>query len=357
LSYDTQIATKEKILRETFHHQFEIGETIRSPQIFNYRNKMEYGFTRNQAGQITLGLHPRGRFRHVLDLQECHLIGSTPWQAVEAVKTILRGIDKGWLMGQEGFWQHFTLRHSISRDQLLVTFEVQNPADPLILEVATALQAACPAIVGVFVKERHKLPTLLLGQEYLEEVIDNTLFTYRAENFFQVNVHILPQILAAIKPLIEEIKPEMFYDLFSGVGFFGVALGKYLNSTTRVIAAESDRKAAEIAHQNAKQNQLGNYDSLCIDLYGKNWAALLPQDPGRSVALIDPPRAGLTNNTIAEIIKLSPTRLIYVSCNPTTQKRDIDWLVNTGYKLRGLRLMDMFPQTYHLESLAWLDKN
>lgn len=357
IHHGAQLRIKEDILRETFQGQHPLGQTIVSPREFNYRNKMEYGFTRPPDGEITYGLHPRGRFRHILDLQECHLINPDLWAAGQKIKSIIRRDYPNDTTGQDGFWQHLILRQSFTDNSILAGIEAESLEDPRLAELAANIMREIPGCAGVFGKKRHGLPVAVLGKNYLEENILGAQMRYYAENFFQVNVSILPELMPIIADLVREAEPKLLYDLFSGVGLFGVCLAHLIGQEIEVVAAESDRSAAEIANENAKLNNLQNYQSLALDLYQKGWGEQLKRRvKGNSVAIIDPPRAGLTNNTVAEIARLSPDRLIYVSCNPTTQKRDIDWLKAHGYKQKGLRLIDMFPQTYHLESLAWLDK-
>ena len=356
LSHDYQIKTKRTILSEAFRHSIELGDSILSPTPFHYRNKMEYGFTRPPGGEITYGLHPRGRFRHIIDLSECQLIRPDLWQVGQIVKNLIQTQYPYDSAGEKGFWQHLTLRQSFANGAVLVTLEVENPLDDKIPSLAAAIRKQCPIVTGVLAKRRHGAPSVIDGSGQLEEIIGQTRLHYRAENFFQVNVAILPALIDQIASLVTESKAKIIYDLFSGVGMFGITVAQKLGGNVRVIAAESDYTAAQIANDNAQLNRLSNYQSIAMDLYQKGWGAALRQADQDGVLIIDPPRAGLTNNTIAEIAAIQPKRIIYISCNPTTQKRDTDWLLALGYQLKGLRLIDMFPQTYHLESLAWLDR-
>ena len=358
LHHQSQIQIKEAILRETFQNAVDLGPTIHSPTAFEYRNKMEFGFTRPPGGAATFGLHPRGRFRHILDLQECHLIAPDLWAAGQTIKSILRADFPEDSMGEKGFWQHLILRQSRHTRKCLITIEAEDPTSDKLRQLGEKAMAQIPIIAGFCVKKRHGAPMPLLGDNFLDEHVDGVDLRYYAENFFQVNVAILPELIAEVSQLAAGVNAKTLYDLFSGVGLFGIALGKKLGSGLTVIAAEADASAAQIANDNAKRNGLTHYHSHAMDLYGRGWGANLAKlsPGGASIAVIDPPRAGLTDKTIAEIVQLSPKRLIYISCNPTTQKRDIDILKSHGYTLGGLRLIDMFPQTYHLESLAWLDR-
>ncbi len=360
LTPDAQISAKAAILREIYGPAVEILPPILSPDEFHYRNKMEFGFTRPPEGEITYGLHPRGRFRHILDLQECRLVPPALWQAGQMVKAWIQQHDAVGTTGQDGFWQHLTLRQAQQGSQLLLILEVADVADLRVKQLAEYAMAHIPGLCGVGAKLRHKPPVWLAGQHHLEETVGDVVLRYNAENFFQVNIGILPRLMSRIADIIQSHPPSMVWDLFSGTGLFGIALGKLLGGSMPIIAAEADETAAKIANDNAALNGLENYQSWAEDLYQSGWGQRLLQRLGQpadnALAVIDPPRAGLTNKTVAELVVLNPKRIVYVSCNPTTQKRDIDWLLKIGYRLGGVQMIDMFPQTYHLESLAWLER-
>ncbi len=355
ITHAAQIDTKQKILEEIYTGiPVKFSSPIESPLAFGYRNKMEFGFTRTQAGHMSFGLHPRGRFRHILDLQECHLVDPSLWQTGQGIKALLQKRDDGGILGEKGFWQHITLRQSFHDKTVLVTLEVANPMGDLVYQAAKDIRKNFPNVAGVLAKARHGLPMLLDGQNHLVEKAGPALFHYNAENFFQVNVSILPQLLDEMALLVQDGKPEHLIDLFSGVGLLGIALGKLIPGL-KILGAESDETAVSLARENALRNGLENYQSVHFDLYQRGWAKTMP-DAANGSMIVDPPRAGLTEKTLGEILQLAPKRIIYLSCNPTTQRRDIEILQKGGYRLNGLRLVDMFPQTYHLESLAWLDK-
>jgi 23S rRNA (uracil1939-C5)-methyltransferase len=360
LTTEAQIQAKAAILREIYGPSVEILRPILSPDEFHYRNKMEFGFTRPPDGAITYGLHPRGRFRHILDLQECRLVPAALWQAGQMVKAWIQKNDSAGTTGQDGFWQHLTLRQAQQGKQLLLILEVADIADTRTKLLAEHAMTHIPGIIGVGAKLRHQAPIWLAGQHYLEEIVGEVRLRYNAENFFQVNIAILPHLMSRIAEIIQSHPPAMVWDLFSGTGLFGITLGKLLGGSIPVIAAEADATAAKIANDNAAQNGLVNYQSWAEDLYQSGWGQRLLTRLGKpadnALAIIDPPRAGLTNKTVAELVVLNPKRIVYVSCNPTTQKRDIDWLLKIGYRLGGVQMIDMFPQTYHLESLAWLER-
>ncbi|MGE0251499.1 MAG: 23S rRNA (uracil(1939)-C(5))-methyltransferase RlmD [Dongiaceae bacterium] len=347
-----QLEWKERILAETFAG-FPLQPAITSPQDFHYRNKMEYGLALDDAGQVRLGLHPRWRHQFILDLKECHLIQNSLWQIAERAKQAIQATLSSDLGGpKEFFWEHLTLRESFSSQRQLLMFEVKDPAHPVVKRVADILCAEFPSIAGISVRQRNFKANPVRGENCIEETINGVRLGYGVENFFQVNVPLLPNLLTEVMKIIAQTAPETIYDLFGGVGTFGITIAK-AHPKIEVIGAESDGAAVALASQNAKLNGLKNYQSLGFDLYQKGWAKQLPEG-FNPLLIIDPPRAGLTDKSINEMLGFNAKTIIYISCNPTTQKRDIDQFAKAGYQLESLRLIDMFPQTYHIESLAVL---
>jgi len=384
-----EIKIKEKILQEIFP-EVELGESILSPNREKYRNKCEFTFGHDKDGVLVLGLHPPERYFEVLDIQECYLLPDLMWQILQEVKKLASesGLKALNDLTQEGFWSTVTIRQSISENQCFVFFRVKNPLDSTIHQITKNLIEKFPEIIGVGagyadkkLANEHK-NILVYGKEYLEEGD----FQYHGESFFQINSYILPIVLKQIAELVEELEPEILFDLFCGMGILGIYAGKHLQNiippvkgARGFIAAEADELGCILARKNAEINNLNNYECKHMNLYKGGWGnEFIQYKNQQSCLIIDPPRAGLTKKTIKQILKFMPSRIIYMSCNPTTQKRDIDLLIDgleesdinlsatslgtaqargdKNYKISNLQMIDMFPQTFHIESLSVLDR-
>ncbi len=359
LSGQNQIKAKEEILKEIYENKINLEPSLVSPQEFYYRNKCEFTFGEDPQGNLSLGLHPAGKFFEVLNLKECHLLPPEMWKILQKAKQLAQesGLKVYKDLNDEGFFSTLILRQSSSNQEILVIWKVKNPQEKKLLELSLALKSEFENIKGILAIEAPRGKTVLLsGQNALSQQIDNLNFIYEANNFFQINTFILPLFMQEIQKLVLKANPQVLYDLFAGVGAIGLYLAKNLPNVQKIIGAESDEKACELASLNAEINNINNYESHFLNLYKSGWGSFLKNTSQNICVLIDPPRAGLSQKTIKEILKINPQSLIYISCNPTTQKRDLEEFALAGYQLQSLRLVDMFPQTMHLEAIAFLKK-
>lgn len=359
LNYESQVKIKEQILAEIYQDLVPLGKTIQSPKQLNYRNKCEFTFGEAADGQIQLGLHPEGKFFEVLDLKECHLLAPEMWQVLVKAKELVQksGLKVFKDLQDSGFWSTITLRHSSSSEHVLVIWKVKDPLNQQLCEMSEALQKEFSFIKGILARpaprgELHKI----CGLDTIAQAIDSVELVYQAENFFQINTHVLPLLMDRLLELVKLSEADLVYDLFGGVGAIGIYVASKLPHLQKVIGAEADKLACEMASFNAELNQVANYQSNYLNLYKGKWGGFLKDTKYKSCVIVDPPRAGLTSKAIREVLEMRPQSLIYVSCNPTTQKRDIDEFKEAGFALESLQLIDMFPQTLHLESIAYLVK-
>lgn len=363
LNYESQIQTKENILKEIYDYNIELEQSLVSPQQFNYRNKCELTFGNNpDTGLLELGFHPAGKFFEVLNIKKCHLLPALMWNILQEIQnSISHSSLKAYQdLKDQGFWSTVTIRQSSSSNEVLIIFKVndkeENKAE--LMKLSEQLLNKFPEVKGILLRPapRGKLQ-ILFGRDTLSQKLDSDFeLIYQAENFFQINTFILPAFLDL---LVSEIKNlnidfDVIYDLFAGVGALGLYSAFKLPNIKKFVGAESDEIACKIASLNAELNNLNNYQSHHIDLYKRGWGQRLAENNKNICAIIDPPRAGLSQKTLKDLIDLRAKNIIYISCNPTTQRRDIKLLEEANYKLKSLRLIDMFPQTHHLESMALL---
>lgn len=375
LNYPAQIKAKEEILKEIYKNfpipEQGLAETIQSDKQFNYRNKCEFSFGTNLEGGIDLGLHPPGKYFEVLNLKECHLLPAAMWEILQECKRLvnLSGLEVFRDLKNEGFWSTITIRYSFASEEALLVWKVKDPKNSQLKEISQELMKKFPKILGVLAKPAQKTAQSeenllqLGGINTISESIDNVNLVYQAENFFQINISILPLLMQRVVELVRQVEPDIVFDLFGGVGLIGIYVAKQIPSLKKVIGAESDKAACKMASFNAELNSLTNYESNFFNLYKRGWGKALRLEVKNFVnqkqklcAIVDPPRGGLSGKTIRDIAELEPDSIIYVSCNPSTQKRDVELLAELGYKLLNLQLIDMFPQTFHLESIALLQK-
>jgi 23S rRNA (uracil1939-C5)-methyltransferase len=195
---------------------------------------------------------------------------------------------------------------------------------------------------------------VIFGSGFIYDEIGNYKFRISANSFFQTNTLQAEKLYQTALDFADVQGNEIVYDLYSGAGTIAIFVSE---KAEQVIGFESVESAIEDAKANAELNNISNVNFFYADLY-KSFLPIGKKNnfPTPDVIIIDPPRSGMHVNTANDVIKLSPQKVVYVSCNPTTQVRDIKLLVSAGYKLVKIRPVDMFPHTYHIENVALLAK-
>ncbi len=330
---------------------------------FGYRNKMEYSAAPGPAGELRLGFHQRGRWDEVVDISACMLATPAGNAAREAVRAW--AVDEGVVpydqRGQSGFLRHVVVREGVLTGQVLVTIVTAPGPSEVVDRLADRLPAALPGLVGIVhaVNDRPSevtagLPSRTVwGRDWIEEQVEvepGAPVTLRlsAGSFFQTNSRMTGHLYRRAAEAAGLTGGEVLYDLFAGVGSIGVALGAL---SKEVVAIELVPEAVADASGNAVRNGIANHTALAGDVRVvlRERRGTLPEP---DVAIVDPPRAGLSGGACRRILELAPRTLVYVSCQPATFADNARRFVDGGYRLEWVRPVDMFPQTPHIEAVA-----
>ena len=330
---------------------------------FGYRNKMEYSAAPGPGGRLHLGFHRRGRWDEVIDIDPCMLATPAGNAAREAVRAwaLRNGITGYDQRAHTGFLRHVVVREGVLTGQLLVTVvTAPGPSDVVDL-LADTLPAELPGLVGIIhavndgmSEVTAGLPSRVVwGRDWFEEQVEvqpGNPVTLRlsAGSFFQTNSGMTGHLYRRAAEAAGLTGGEVLYDLFAGVGSIGVALGAL---SKHVVAIELVPEAVEDSRGNAHRNGIANHTALAGDVrvvLRENRGQL----PAPDVAIVDPPRAGLSGGACRRILELAPSTLVYVSCQPATFADNARRFVDGGYRLEWVRPVDMFPQTPHIEAVA-----
>jgi 23S rRNA (uracil1939-C5)-methyltransferase len=193
----------------------------------------------------------------------------------------------------------------------------------------------------------------LIGSDVLHERLRERVFLVSAGSFFQVNTVQAERLLDAVEAYLDPQLDDLLLDVFCGVGTFGLSLLDGTRHVGRVIGVEESPSAVEDAWANA--TELASAGSEAVTLIEGKAERIVPTlDEAVTKVVIDPPREGCAPALLDALARLAPERIAYVSCNPSTLGRDLARLVAAGYCLREVQPVDMFPQTFHIESVSWL---
>jgi len=377
VTYDAQLDAKRQSVAEAFEHHtefepVEVQPTIGSEKTFFYRNKMDFDFsadrwlTRDEIDSgkefdtdFALGLHVPGNFFKVLDLQECHLHSPLSVRLVNGIRAFVK--ERGWpawdIRNHEGFLRHLVVRTGENTGDCMVNLVTYGAPKDRISAFATFLQDEFPE-VSTFVHTNHKGKSqnpegeeqVVFGPGVIYDSIGNYRFEISPSAFFQTNTLQAERLYEVAREFADLQPTDRLYDLYCGAGTISLFMSA---SVQEVIGAEIVDAAVDNARTNAEMNDVHNCRFVSGDLKEIFSADFVSNHGPPDVLIVDPPRAGMHKDVVAQISDLAPERFVYVSCNPQTQVRDLERLRDV-YTVDAVQPVDMFPHTPHVENVVRL---
>lgn len=369
IDYKAQLEIKQKLVEELFGK--ETLPIIPCMDPFEYRNKMEFSFSENRAGQKFLGLMIAQAEPYVFNVDHCHLC--KPW-----FSKVLNAVRSWWEASNilayhpardEGALRYLTLRESVHRGQKMAVLNLANRSELTAEQIETFVQIVQDSIgekISIFLRihEANKgKPTYfreihLAGEDHIVEELHihgkKLSFKISPSSFFQPNTRQAEKLYEAALSHIAHFKNPVIYDLYCGTGTLGMAAATI---ASQVIGIELSIDAIQDARENASRNQITQISFHAGDV-GNVLTQLMtePTFQPPDVAIVDPPRAGLDPLALHHLKTLRPQAILYISCNPKTQAANIQELMQSGYRLKTLQPVDQFPHTYHIENIAFLER-
>ncbi|MDM8548686.1 23S rRNA (uracil(1939)-C(5))-methyltransferase RlmD [Desulfobacterales bacterium HSG2] len=375
LPYDKQLEYKQQHVAESLEHiglvqDVPVHPAIPSEQVFGYRNKMEFSCSDRrwllpeEMGRedidrgVALGLHVPGTFYKVLDTDACLLQPELGNDILEDVRVFIKNSNAPvyGLRSHVGFWRFLMLRHSAARDRWMVNIVTASEDRGTVQPLADMLTEKYPEIVSVVnnITSRKagiaigEYEILLAGESVLTDKIGSFTFEISANSFFQTNTRGAEQLYETVKSYAGLTGKESVVDLYSGTGTIALYLS---DSAKTVIGMEIVESAVADAEKNCRINGISN----CRFILGDIKDSFSRIDITPDVMIIDPPRVGMHKDVVRQVLRTAAKRIVYVSCNPATLARDLG-MMKDHYKIREVQPVDMFPHTYHIESVARLEK-
>jgi 23S rRNA (uracil1939-C5)-methyltransferase len=390
VDYQVQLRFKQQHVVDAFERiggfrDLSILPIIGSNEIYFYRNKMEFSFSDQQwrlnnpgprtrapeahqpsaeNSQLFLGLHVPQRYDKVLDIEECHLQSDISNRILGFVRSFARRRNLPAYSSKKdaGYLRFLVIRQSERTQEFLVNLVTYDDRPDVMREFATQLLEAIPEITTVVntINSRKAQvafgdrETVYIGEGVIHERLGNHVFTISASSFFQTNTAQTEKLYEVARSFAELKGGEVVWDLYSGTGSIALFVS---DAAREVVGIESVASSVKDAQRNAEENGVRNCAFILGDLKDRlttetDWMA---RHEKPDVMIVDPPRSGMHPKVVEEIIALAPPRIVYVSCNPATQARDVKALCAEKYALVKLQPVDLFPHTYHVENVAQLD--
>ena len=365
--YEKQVEEKKEIVKNYFLEndimEFPLTDVIQSPQIYEYRNNMELSFGDLEiGGELQLGMHLRGKKYDVVTIDGCYLIDSDFRKIIKTMIDFFRKtkLKKYHVTRRKGYLRHLKIRKGINTGEILINLFTTSQKEPYLEPLIEDIKKI--DYKGELVGFLHTINDdyadavktdevrIYHGRDYFYEKLMDLKFKISPLAFFQVNTKAAEKLYNIVIDHLKDEKVDTIYDLYSGTGSISQLISPHVN---KVIGIEIDENAVQQARENNKINNIDN----CEFVQGDVRKVLDENKENVENIIVDPPRPGLHSEVINHIIDISPKRIIYVSCNPKTQAQDLKKLLYNNYHIKDLKLVDMFPHTSHIESVALIEKD
>lgn len=352
----------------------EISPIIGSPNVWEYRNKMEYTFSNKRwlsfeelksgvefSDRDCAGFHIPGAFDKVLDIKSCHLQDDLGNRLRLFIKKI--GIENNLsfydLRNGCGLLRTMMIRIASTGETMLVVVFGQEDKKAIELVMSslvkefpelTSLQYVVNTKCNDSIADQDVI--LYSGERFITEKMGQLQFRVGPKSFYQTNSEGACRLYNVVKDFAQLTGKELVYDLYTGTGTIALFLSNY---ASKVIGIEYVEEAIDDAKVNSDVNGIKNTVFFAGDMKKVLTDDFVDKYGRPEVIVADPPRAGMHEDVIAVILRAEPQRIVYVSCNPATQARDIA-LLDSSYKVKAIQPVDMFPHTHHVENVVLLER-
>ena len=373
LSYSDQLELKvsqvQKLLENNIKSKYVLEKTVESPTEFEYRNKMEFTFGNSEKdGPLTLGLHKKGSFFDIINVNECLLMDEDFRKILDfSVKYFEeKGLPFYHKVSHEGYLRYLVIRKGDKTKELLVnlitssqlTFDTSEWLESILglklsSKIAGVLHTLNDNISDTVNSEEE---TILYGSRDINEKIFDLNFRISPYSFFQTNSLGVEKLYEKVLEYVNQSNPEnkVVFDLFSGTGTIGQVVSKMTNAS-KVYGIEIVEEAVNKANENTRLNGLDNCEFIAGDVFAK-LDEFDKQGIEPDIIILDPPRAGVREKAITKILKYNVKNIVYVSCNPKSLVQDLRLLEMNGYIAEKVCCVDMFPQTPHVETVVLMSR-
>ena len=362
LSYKKQLAKKENLVKNLLSKYCKVKPITGMDNPYHYRNKVHAVFGRQKNGTIVSGVYKEGT-HIIVPIDECQIEDAKADEIIRNIRGLLKSFkiktydeDTGY-----GLLRHVLVRRGFTTGEIMVVLVLASPILPSKNNFVKAILKLNPEISTIVLNINDKKTSMVLGDServlygkgYIYDYLCGKKFKISSKSFYQVNPVTTEFLYNKAIELAQLNKDECVIDAYCGIGTIGIIASDHAK---KVIGVESNKDAVRDAITNAKLNKVKNIQFYNQDagIFMKQLAA---QKESIDVVLMDPPRAGSDKNFLDAVITLMPKKVVYISCNPETLARDLEYLTKNGYKAKEAWPYDMFPFTGHVETCVLLTKS
>jgi len=367
INYDQQLEFKKVQVLELFEKagitDFEFLGIKGSPEEYEYRNKMEFTFGDfRKGGELTLGMHVKGMSFGIINTEGCRIVDGDFRAILDTVVKYFRKKELSHykIMSTEGYLRNLVIRKGKNTGEILINIVTTSQIVFDFSELTEILkslnyQGKLTGIIhtindGLADAVKTDSFEILYGRDYIKENLFELEFIIKPESFFQTNSKGAEKLYGIVREFLVNVDSKVVFDLYCGTGTIGQIVA---SKAKKVIGIEIVEEAVKSANENAKLNGLDNCSFIAGDI--AEVINTVKEKP--DVIILDPPRPGVHPKALEYVINFNAKDIIYVSCNPKSLVTDLKVLIEKGYKVKQVELMDLFPHTPHVETVTLLTRN
>lgn len=383
--YECQISYKRKVVQDALRRlggfiDFEVDEVVGANPVYHYRNKVDFTFSnerfilneelavppaeRAKRSDFALGFHRPRCFNKVIDIDRCHIATDASSQALALTRAFFLTHPRPAYstVTHEGELRNLVLRHSGSTGELMINLITSTYEPELMAAYRDFMHESMPGKITTLINSTTSRKNLvaygetshvLSGPGYITETLDGLSFIVSPNSFFQTNSNQALKLYRTVTAMADIQPNDVLFDLYCGTGSITMFAGRHCRAA---IGFELEPSAVADARKNAERNAMTHCRFVATDM--KHLKSAM-QDTGYQpdMVITDPPRAGMHEDAVETLRQLAARRIMYVSCHPGSLARDAKALCEGGmYRLSAVTPVDLFPHTFHIESVARLDR-
>ena len=361
LSYPEQLKFKQAKVVKLLGYFHRVNEIIGMDNPFHYRNKVQAAFGRTRGGEIISGVY-QSSTHNIVKTEKCLIEDKKADEIILTIRKLVKDFKltvyderKG-----NGFLRHVLVKRGFATNEIMVVLVTGTGVFPSKNNFIKALLDVHPEITTIVQNINNKFTSMVLGEKeivlygkgYIEDVLCGCTFRISPKSFYQINPIQTEILYGKAIEFAGLAGREKVIDAYCGIGTIGIVASK---NAGEVIGCELNPDAIKDAKINAKINGIENIKFVCADA-GEFMLGMKEQGEKCDVLFMDPPRAGSDKRFLSCAVALSPEKIVYISCNPETQQRDLYYLIKNGYKVKKIQPVDMFPYTAHVETVVLLSQ-
>lgn len=361
LNYEDQLQWKNRLCIKLLGQFAHVEPIIGMETPYHYRNKVQAAFGTTRSGKVISGIY-QSSTHNIVTVDSCMTEDQTADQIIVDIRRLLKDFKMTTYneVTGRGFLRHVLVKRGFATNEIMVVLVTGTPVFPAKNNFVRALLKKHPEITTIVQNVNDRFTSMLLGPNektlygpgYITDILCGLKFRISAKSFYQINPVQTEVLYGKAMEFAGLTGKETVIDAYCGIGTIGMIAAK---TAGQVLGVEVNRDAVHDAIANAKLNNMKNIRFICADA-GEFMVDMAAEGEVCDVLLMDPPRAGSDQVFLSSAVTLAPKRIVYVSCNPETLARDLQFLTKRGYRVKKIQPVDMFPHTNHVELVTLLTR-